>query len=298
MAMSAMNNTPEVVCRVGAVLGEGPCWHAPTQTLWFVDIKAPEVLRFDPATGALKRWPMPAQVGWVLPIADGQWLVGLQTGIHRFDPATGAVRLCLQPEAARPGNRLNDACTDPQGRLWFGSMDDGETQTSGRFYRAQQGRCEDTGLAPVCITNGPAVSGDGRLLAHTDTLGRVISMADIASDGSVGAAREFARIGDADGYPDGPVFDSEGALWTGLFFGGAVRCYSAQGQVLHHLPFPVSSITKLAFGGPDLRTVYATTARKGMSAEMLAQQPHAGDLFAFRVEVPGLPVTPLRASDW
>jgi D-xylonolactonase len=280
------------------MLGEGPCWHAPTQTLWFVDIKAPEVLCFNPADGSLKRWPMPAQVGWVLPIDDGQWLVGLQTGIHRFNPETGAVRLCLQHEPALPGNRLNDACTDAAGRLWFGSMDDGETQTTGRFYRAQNGSFADSGLPAVVITNGPAVSGDGRTLAHTDTLGRVIWTATIAADGSVGAPREFARIAQADGYPDGPVFDSAGALWTGLFFGSAARRYDSAGGLLQYLPFPVSSVTKLAFGGPDLRTVYATTARKGLSAEALAQQPSAGDLFAFRVETPGLPVTPLRAADW
>ena len=54
------------------------------------------------------------------------------------------------------------------------------------------------------------------------------------------------------------------------------------------MEFPVANVTKIAFGGPDLTTVYATTARKGLSADELAAQPHAGDLFTFAVDVPGL----------
>lgn len=48
-------------------------------------------------------------------------------------------------------------------------------------------------------------------------------------------------------------------------------------------------MTKLAFAGADLRTVYATTAWKGLDAEARAAQPLAGALFRFEVDVPGLP---------
>jgi len=56
--------------------------------------------------------------------------------------------------------------------------------------------------------------------------------------------------------------------------------------------FPCANITKLAFGGDDLRTVYATSARQGLDQAALEKQPDAGDLFAFRAEVAGIAVIP------
>jgi sugar lactone lactonase YvrE len=44
------------------------------------------------------------------------------------------------------------------------------------------------------------------------------------------------------------------------------------------------------FGGPDLRTLYVTTARQHRPDEELAREPLAGCVLALRVEVPGLPV--------
>jgi xylono-1,5-lactonase len=47
-------------------------------------------------------------------------------------------------------------------------------------------------------------------------------------------------------------------------------------------------VTKIAFGGPNLRTAYVTTAWKGMKQEERAAQPLAGDLFSFEAPAPGL----------
>ncbi len=43
---------------------------------------------------------------------------------------------------------------------------------------------------------------------------------------------------------------------------------------------PVTNPTCLCFGGPDLRTLYVTTATKFLSPEQLAAEPLAGALFA------------------
>lgn len=283
---------PVSVCPVAATLGEGPIWI--DGALWFVDIKQYKVHRFDPETAELTSWKAPGQVGWVLPAADRGLVVGVQGGLHRLDVERGTFDFHVEVEAHLPGNRLNDACTDPQGRIWLGSMDDAEEGPTGRFYRYDHGRVIDTGLPPVSITNGPAVSPDGRLLYHTDTLGGLISVADIAADGSVGVPRPFARVDPADGYPDGPTVDAEGCVWTGLYGGWQARRYSPAGELVATVRFPVSNITKLAFGGSDLTTVYATTARKGLSDEDLQRQPQAGNLFAFSAGVAGVPVTPAR----
>jgi sugar lactone lactonase YvrE len=282
--------TAQSVAAVGATLGEGPVWRAADAALWFVDIKAPAIHRFVPATGAVERWPAPAQVGWVLPHSDGGMVAGLQTGLSRFDPATGAFDLIATIEPSLPGNRLNDATTGPDGRLWFGSMDDAETAESGHIYRA-----DSRGIARVAsgisITNGPALSPDGCLLYHHDTLGRRVFVSAVGDDGVLHDTRIFAEIDR--GYPDGPAVDADGGLWVALYAGWGVRHYAADGRLIETIPFPVANVTKIAFGGPDLRTAYATTATKGLSPQDRVEQPLAGNLFAFDPGVAGQPATPI-----
>jgi len=276
------------VLPVQAILGEGPVWVAREQALWFVDIKGRKVHRFHPESGDHKSYDAPAQVGWILPADDGAFLAGLQTGLARFDPIDGRFDLIATPEAATPGNRLNDAAVDPAGRVWFGSMDDAEEAETGRVYCFDRCRIRDTGLPAVCITNGPAISPDGRTLYHTDTLGRVIYKVAIGADDSVGAPEIFATIDEADGWPDGSVCDSEGYVWIGLWGGWCARRYAPDGRIAAEVRLPAANITKIAFGGTDLCTVYATSARKGLDAAALEGQPLAGNIFAFDVEVPGM----------
>jgi D-xylonolactonase len=277
------------VLPVGATLGEGPVWVG--GALWFVDIKRHEVHRFDPATGDTRKWDAPDQVGWVWPYAEGGFLAGLRTGVHRFDPQTGGFTLLATVEPALPGNRLNDATVDPSGGLWFGSMDDAEQAPTGYIYHAgRQGIARVAG--GVAITNGPAVSPDGRTLYHHDTGGGVIYASSIGADGALSDTSVFARIDPADGHPDGPTVDAEGHLWVGLYGGWGVRRYSPAGELVDFVRFPTANVTKIAFGGDDLATAYATTAAKGLSDEERAAQPLAGNLFAFDPGVRGLSALP------
>lgn len=278
---------PHSVLGVGATLGEGPVWVARDAALWFVDIKERRIHRFDPALGVSRSWDAPGQVGWVLPTDDGLFAVGLQSGVHRFDPGSGSFSLLHAPEADRTGNRLNDATVDPKGGLWFGSMDDGENADTGHVYRLYRGKLVESGLAPVSITNGPALSPDGTLLYHTDTLGKRIWRTRIGTDGALSDTRLFAEIEDGAGYPDGPTVDAEGCLWTGLFGGWAGRRYDPAGKLMAEVRFPVANVTKIAFGGPDLSVAYATTARKGLTEQQLVEQPCAGNLFTFDPGVRG-----------
>ena len=282
----------ESVLPVAAILGEGPVWIG--DMLWFVDIKRHKVYRFDPATRTARDWTAPEQCGWILPAADGSLLAGVKTGLHRFDPETGRFALLHDPEPQMPNNRLNDAATDIHGRLWFGTMDDGEGKVTGRLYGCSGGKCGDTGLPPVAITNGPAISPDGTMLYHTDTLGKKIWRVAIRDDGTLDKPVLHIEIEDGAGNPDGSVTDSEGALWVALYNGWGVRRYDPSGKLMSTVRFPCANITKIAFGGPDLKTAYATTARQGMKPDALAAQPLAGNLFAFDAGVAGNPVTPAK----
>lgn len=286
--MSVAVSEPVSIWGLGGPLLEGPVWVQRDQALWFTDIKRHTIYRLDPASGAQQQWEAPGQVGFVLPIAGGGFVAGLKQGLYRFDPADGGFTTLCDPEPGHPNNRLNDGTVDPSGRLWFGTMDDAEAAVSGAIWRlGADGNCVAES-DPCCITNGPAVSPDGGTLYHTDTLGGFIYACDISDQGHLSNRRLFAAIPNEEGYPDGPTVDAEGCVWTGLYKGHAVRRYSPKGEILENIRFPVDAITKIAFGGPDLKTVFCTTAAKHLSPEEAANMPGAGDLFRFEVSVPGL----------
>jgi sugar lactone lactonase YvrE len=282
------------VWELQAELGEGPVWVERDRALWFVDIKKHQIHRYDPADGSKASWSSPDPVGFLFPAEGGGFVAGLRSGLYHFDEAIGAFNEIVAVEADKPGNRLNDGVVDPQGRLWFGTMDDAEKAKSGAFYCLHEGRLSRTALDGITITNGPTVSPDGKLLYFVDTLKGTIGVADIRDDGTLGPARPFVRIEPKDGHPDGPTIDREGCVWIALYAGWEARRYSPEGGLLQTVCFPVANITKLAFGGSDLRTAYATTARQLLSPEQIAEQPLIGSLFEFGVDVPGVPCPLVR----
>jgi D-xylonolactonase len=282
----------ERVLAAGCTLGEGPVWDAGRQCLWFVDIKAPAVHRFDPQSGAHAVFLAPRQVGWILPASDGTLLAGLQDGLYTLDPETGEFLFMSAVPGEPAGNRLNDAACAVDGSVYFGSMDDSEAAEIGRFYRFARGQIVPCGPDGIAITNGPAVSPDGALIYFTDTLGKKIYVATRSADGSVGPARLFVDMAQhfPEAYPDGPVCDAQGYVWTGLWNGWGVARFSPAGELVGKVDLPVANITKIAFGGADYRRVFVTTARKGLDEAALAAQPFAGDVFAFDSEWAGEPV--------
>ena len=288
-----MTREAHLAWEVGAQLGEGPVWVESDKALWFTDIKRQQVHRFDPESGQGRSWNSPEQIGFVFPAKSGGFIAGLQSGLHRFDPKKGKFKLLVEVEPGNPSNRLNDATVDPQGRLWFGTMDDSERQKSGAYYCFHRGKLTRTNLTGIAITNGPAISPDGRILYWVDTLGGTVSSCEILGDGLLGPSQLMLRIKPEEGHPDGPAVDSEGGIWISLYSGSEVRRYSPAGELLERVRFPVTNITKIAFGGSDHKTAFATTARHLLSEEQLARQPLAGALFAFPTSVAGIPSRPV-----
>lgn len=277
---------PVCVWPVGAELGEGPVWDARTRSVYFVDIKGQGVHRYG-ELGDKRSWPAPQQVSFILPAAGGGFVCALQDGLYRFCDISGEFTLLRHVERDLPSNRFNDGCIDAQGCLWFGSMDDGESDPSGVLYRlGQDGRVLAVDRGYV-ITNGPAISPDGRTLYHSDTLEKTVFQFDVGDRGALAGKRPFVRIAGS-GYPDGMAVDSDGCVWIALFGGARIERYAPSGEYLDSVAFPCSNVTKLAFGGADLRTVYATTAWKGLSDAARRREPLAGALFSFRTETAGL----------
>ena len=281
---------PELLWDLQAELGEGPVWVARDRAVWSVDIKGRALHRYGVEDGATASWAAPDQIGFALPARDGTLICGVRGGLHRFDPAVGRFEMMLAVEADRPQNRINDGFVAPDGSLWFGTMDDSERQNSGALYRFAGGRLTlvDDGYG---VTNGPAMSPDGRTLYHHDTLARCIYAFD-HRDGSLANKRVFATV--ERGYPDGPSVDADGVLHVGLFFGGGVARFAPDGTALEPIVLPVPTVTKAVFGGDDLRTLYCTTAWKGLDPAARRATPSAGGVYSVRVATPGLPQNEIR----
>lgn len=281
--------SPECIWPLGAELGEGPVWSRTEKAVYFVDIKRKHVHRYVADTHETMTWPAPSDACFIVPTSDeGIFVCGLRKGLYRFDARTGSFDKLADVERDRARNRLNDGFVDPQGYLWFGSMDDDENEPTGALYHVgDDGRIElrDDGYD---IANGPAMSPDLRTLYHTDTRGQTIYASDVDEHGMLSNKRAFVKV-QGSAYPDGMAVDAEGCLWVALFGGGCIERYSRDGKQIDTVSFPCSNITKLVFGGDDLRSAYVTTAMKGLSEAKRERETLAGGLFTFRSPVPGLP---------
>ena len=279
---------PRCIWPLAAELGEGPCWV--DDALWFVDIMGQKIHRLEPESGAARTWAAPARVSFALPMDDGAFVVGLPGGIHRFDPRKGRFSLLAKIEADLPDNRTNDACVAPDGALWFGTLNESETEATGALYRWGGSTIEpEIKDRDYVISNGPAFSPDGHVLYHTDTLQRNIYAFDVGVDGQLSGKRIHIHIEDGAGWPDGSTVDAEGCLWVALWDGSCVRRYSPAGALLREVRLPCARVTKLAFGGQQLRTIYVTTALKGLAPPERMRTPLGGGVFTLEADAPGLP---------
>lgn len=284
---------PQAVWEAGATLGEGLCWSEREQALWWVDILGQTLFRFRPRDGERRSWSLPDTVSAVAERRRGSGLVlTLRRGYAYFDPKSGALETIAEPEPERAGNRFNDGKCDAQGRFWGGTMDYGCDAPTGAWYRLEaDGRCVRAFDARWPVTNGPTWSLDGRTMFANDTARRVVhALAFDPATGTLGEGRVFLRFAEADGYPDGMTTDAEGRLWIAHWGGACVSCHAAgSGAELARIALPTDHITNVAFGGPDLSTLYVSSARSGLNDTQRALQPLAGALFAVETDVRGLP---------
>ena len=162
---------------------------------------------------------------------------------------------------------------------------------TGALYRFDgDGRCtrHETGIT---VSNGPTWSADGRTLYFNDTAPNRILAYDFDPEaGTLSGRRTWLRLAPGEGYPDGMTTDAAGRLWICHWGGACVSCHDpASGDELARIVLPAAHITDCAFGGPDLRTLYITSAWSGLDAAQREAQPQAGALFAVTLDSPGLP---------
>jgi sugar lactone lactonase YvrE len=277
------------VVPAGDICGEGAVWHAQQDALYWTDINRFLLHRLEPASGTVQTWFFDEPVTSAnLTSDDDVLLLVLGSRIALWRPSAHPKLEILYQLADAPQMRFNDARVDPRGSLWMGTMRNnvgghGE-ELKVEFAGAALYRLDPDGKvtewkAGMGISNTMAWSPDGKTFCTADTDANAIYAFDYdRQTGAISGERPLLA-GDKRGLPDGSAMDAEGYLWNARYSGHCVLRIAPDGRVDRVLEMPVASPTTCAFGGPDLKTLYITSAR---SAEQ-----YSGSVFSIRVEAGG-----------
>lgn len=276
--------------------GEGAVWDAERQCLWWVDIPAGLIHRYDPASGRNSTVEIDEPVGCLAVRRCGGLLLATRSGFHHFDPASRRKTPISDPEADRPDNRFNDGTTDARGRFWAGTMKDGgAAEPAGRFYRLDPDLRCTAWRGGFFTTNGLAFSPDGRTMYFSDSSRDVRTIWACAYDletGTPGEPEIFFDSRRIAGRPDGGTVDAEGHYWMAGVGGWQLVRLTPDGKIERIIELPVERPSKPMFGGPDLDILYLTSIGSGLSPGTARRQPRAGGLLAITgLGIKGLPQT-------
>lgn len=278
-----------------AELGEGPFWSVAEQRLYWVDIEAGVLHRFDPAAQEDETWQLPEAIGCVAPRRRGGLVVALRTGFAFFDPETGGLERLVDPEPEKPLNRFNDGTVDPVGRFWAGTMRAAPAGPApdGVLYRLDASLDCARMAEGFWTVNGLAFSPDGRTLYLSDSYPEVRTIwacdYDVA-DGVASNRRVFVATHDLAGRPDGGAVDADGCYWMAGVGGWQLVRFTPAGKVDRIIDMPIAMPTKVAFGGPRLDTLFVTSIGGGGDPRKFGAQ--AGGLFSLHPGVVGIEVAP------
>lgn len=271
-------------------LGEGPFWHPLVKRLFWFDILNQTLLSADETGHVHDRFTFKDTVSAAGIIDEDRLLIAQSGALLDFSMSRDSSTLVMPLEADKPGNRTNDGRVNPAGGLWIGTMSrrGGEEPGVGSVYQYRAGELTPI-LSGITIPNSTCFSPDGGTAYFTDA-GKVIKKCPIdpATGLPVGEWSDFAVISDEGVEADGSVVDEAGYVWNARWNGSSVVRYAPDGTIDTVIELPVSRVTCPCFGGEDLRTLYITSARQGLSPEQLEAQPHAGSVFVIRVDTPGL----------
>lgn len=261
-------------------LGEGPLWHPSRKQLFWFDIIEKKLLTRD-ETGPIE-WSFDEHVsaaGW---IDNDRLLMASQTGLWQFDIRSGERWHVVDIEADQSITRSNDGRADPWGGFWIGTMGIESQPYAGSIYRYFRGELRKV-VDKVTVSNSITFSPDRAVAYFTDTWSSQIMQVPLATqDGwPAGSPEVFVDLTQDKLNPDGSVVDSTGCLWNAQWGAGRVAQYGPDGRLIKAHELPASQVTCPAFGGPDLKTVFVTSAAEGLDGAL------DGQTFQFDATVSG-----------
>jgi len=263
-----------------AKLGEGALWNHKTQTFWWIDIEGKQFNIYDPKTHKNRIHPTKTRIGTVVPSTDGNAILATEEGILDYNINDKTSTLINPLETDIKNNRLNDGKCDPEGRLWVGSMNSNTTSPTGSLYKVS-GSESTKMLDSIKISNGIVWTQDHKTMYYIDTpTGEIMAYNYDNSTGEITKGRVAVSIPKTLGFPDGMAIDINDNLWVGMWNGNAVINFDPRtGKTIQTINVPAHNVTACAFGGPNLDTLYITTARIDMSPAELDSLPLSGSLF-------------------
>ena len=269
-------------------LGEGAFWHPLRQQFFWFDILGQCLMSQDADGPCVWRFPeMVSAAAWV---SQDVLLIAGERDLFLFDLTTEEIEVLCELEADKPGNRSNDGRADRQGGFWIGTMaKGGDMQGKGAIYRYFKGELRL--LYPnISIPNSICFAPDGKHGYFSDNMTPQVMKVALDADGWPAGEPTVFLDHTADGFsPDGAVVDAHGNFVCAEWGASRVAVYSPAGALLRTFPFPAPHTTCPAFGGPELATLFCTSATSGLSDEVLAANPLSGSTFCEPDAGRGLP---------
>ncbi|OII09151.1 SMP-30/gluconolactonase/LRE family protein [Curtobacterium sp. MCBA15_008] len=282
---SATTGPVTVFSDARAVLAESIVWDPASERLRWTDITLGTLNTADAHGTILSSVPLPPPLASFQPRAGGGFVAALGDTIVVTDPDGAVEREIARVEHAMDGMRFNEGKCDPFGRFLVGSMNLTTGEPDAALYSVEADGTTRLLRGGFGVTNGIEWSDDGTVMYVTDTSASTVYRASYGPDGELGELQPFI-VGAAH---DGLVRDDEGCFWSAVYGGGRVERYSPDGSHLETVELSAPNVTSVAFGGPDMSTLFVGTARENLTEEQLEQSPQSGAVLAVPTRVHGFP---------
>jgi D-xylono/L-arabinono-1,4-lactonase len=278
-----LNRTPILISNEHCETGENPLWDHTRRSLYWTDIPAGKVFRYDFDTGTHANIYRGAPVGGFTMQADGSLLLFRVNDVVALLPDQRERERALFAFDDPGAERFNDVIADPEGRVFAGTR--GHTKESGGLFRIDRDGTITNLIKGTRTANGMGFSPDLRTLYWTDSTAKRIYRFDYdRATGGISNQTLFYQATPTEGTPDGLAVDTQGNVWSAHWDGWQVFKHAPSGKVLERFTFPVAKISSVCFGGDDLRTLFVTTAG-GRSGANTAD----GAVFQLDVDAQGVP---------
>lgn len=268
--------------------GEGPHWDVKSKCLYYVDIIAGGVAKWNSVTGETRKYNFDGEVGFAIPCDRGGVVFGRNQDLLHLDFDTGATTKLADADAGL-ATRFNDAKCDASGRLWAGTMGL-ETDTPGKVTPGQGSLytlSADHKIVKqhggIDLSNGMDWTDDNKTMYFIDSVPRKVYAFDFDLDaGTVSNQRTVVEFAEGTmplyGLPDGMTIDNEGKIWVACFSSSKVHRFDPEtGKSIQTLEFPATNITSVCFGGENFEDLYVTCSRHNV--KNVETQPLAGTIF-------------------